>query len=165
MDRPRDKNNGRPQYNLASPEEAQNDAPTAPAKAVMPNALARFAAHQPEAAINSFSGAAAGMASGIVTCPLDVIKTKLQSQGGLGRRLRNTPGVATGARPSYHGLLGTAAVIWREDGIRGMYRGLSPMLLGYLPTWAVYMTAYGAARDYYYTQIGKTPALAPLRRL
>lgn len=35
------------------------------------------------------------------------------------------------------------------------------MLLGYLPTWAVYMTVYGSAKEYYYTKIdNKTVAQA-----
>ena len=29
------------------------------------------------------------------------------------------------------------------------------MLLGYLPTWAVYMSVYGAAKDYAYTKTGE----------
>ena len=115
--------------------------------------LASFAARQPEARVNSFSGAVAGAASGIVTCPLDVIKTKLQAQGGFRPRVK--PSTPVGATPSYQGMLGTASIIWRQDGLRGMYRGLGPMLLGYLPTWAVYMTVYGGSRDYYYTKTGE----------
>jgi len=34
-----------------------------------------------------------------------------------------------------------------------MYRGLGPMLLGYLPTWAVYMSVYEGSREYYYKQV------------
>ena len=80
------------------------------------------------AGVNSFSGAMAGMASGIVTCPLDVIKTKLQGQGAF----RNPALHGTGAPVSavYRGLLGTARLIIRQDGLKGMYRGLGPMLLG-----------------------------------
>ncbi|KAK5138323.1 hypothetical protein LTR08_003384 [Meristemomyces frigidus] len=99
--------------------------------------------------INSVSGAMAGMASGIVTCPLDVIKTKLQAQGSF-----TNPGQRpSGPPPSvlYRGLIGTARTIIRHDGLKGMYRGLSPMLLGYLPTWAVYMSVYDSTRLYLYS--------------
>ena len=91
---------------------------------------------------HSMAGAAGGFTSGVVTCPLDVIKTKLQAQGGFRQQT---------ASPSsfvYRGLAGTARVIWREDGIRGMYRGLGPTILGYLPTWAVYFTVYGRSKEY-----------------
>jgi solute carrier family 25 folate transporter 32 len=90
----------------------------------------------------------AGMASGIVTCPLDVIKTKLQAQGSFRARSALTEGIRPIAM--YNGMLGTARTIYTQDGIRGMYRGLGPMLLGYLPTWAVYMSVYDSTREYWY---------------
>lgn len=111
--------------------------------------LAAKCAALPNSTVNAACGAVAGIASGIVTCPLDVIKTRLQGQGSW--RPRNY------ARPSrvvYQGLVGTARVIWLEDGMKGMYRGLGPMLLGYVPTWAVYMTVYDSSKDFYYTRIG-----------
>ena len=116
--------------------------------------LAWFTANQPGPTVNSFCGAVAGVASGIVTCPLDVIKTKLQGQRGY--RPRNEVASAVNGKPAYSGMFGTASMIWRQDGLRGMYRGLGPMLMGYLPTWAVYMSVYGAARDYYYTRYGRS---------
>ncbi|CAK3867481.1 Mitochondrial nicotinamide adenine dinucleotide transporter 2 [Lecanosticta acicola] len=100
------------------------------------------------ASVNSFSGAMAGMASGIVTCPLDVIKTKLQAQGSF-----SFPDLAhknPKATTIYHGLMGTARTIIHQDGLKGMYRGLGPMLMGYLPTWAVYMAVYDSSREYFY---------------
>ncbi|KAG0764897.1 hypothetical protein G6F24_004853 [Rhizopus arrhizus] len=83
---------------------------------------------------HSIAGAGAGIVSSIVTCPLDVAKTRLQNQG-----------VVLPGEKMYKGTVGTLSRIWYEEGIRGLYRGLSPTILGYLPTWAIYFTAY----DYY----------------
>lgn len=47
---------------------------------------------------------------------------------------------------AYRGLVGTAKTIWSEEGVRGMYRGLGPLILGYLPTWTVYFTVYEKAK-------------------
>ena len=101
--------------------------------------------------INSACGAMAGVASGVVTCPLDVIKTKLQAQGGFRSAHGRRP---PSSRAIYQGMLGTARVIWAEDGLRGMYRGLGPMLLGYLPTWAVYMSVYEKSKEFYFKRTG-----------
>lgn len=107
----------------------------------------------PQAYVAPICGAGAGLASGIVTCPLDVIKTKLQAQGGFTTR---RPGQFPSSTQAYKGMLGTARIIWREEGVRGMYRGLGPMLLGYLPTWAVYLSIYDSTRAFYYDQCGES---------
>jgi solute carrier family 25 folate transporter 32 len=83
--------------------------------------------------IPGIAGAVAGLVSGVVTCPLDVIKTKLQAQGAAWGKKRE---------PRYRGLIGTTKVILQEEGVRGMYRGLGPLILGYLPTWTVYFFVY-----------------------
>ena len=95
-------------------------------------------------------GGLAGAASGIVSCPLDVIKTKLQAQGGF--RVPRDKALLNSA--AYRGVTGTASTIWREEGLRGMYRGLGPMLLGYVPTWAVYLTVYNKAQAFFNTKTG-----------
>jgi solute carrier family 25 folate transporter 32 len=95
----------------------------------------------------ALAGAAGGFTSGIVTCPLDVIKTKLQAQGGFRQGNAATNVV-------YRGLMGTARIIWREEGLRGMYRGLGPIIMGYLPTWAVWFTVYGRSKEYFGQYIG-----------
>lgn len=108
-----------------------------------PTRLQRWAANAPDSQFNAISGAIGGFTSGIVTCPLDVIKTKLQAQGGY------TPtdkGRHAGHPKMYNGLIGTGKVIWREEGLRGMYRGLGPIVMGYLPTWAVWFTVYNEAK-------------------
>ena len=110
----------------------------------------RWARKIPEGYVVSLSGGFAGAVSGFVSCPLDVIKTKLQAQGGF-QTSKEGVKIATAA---YRGVQGTAATIWKEEGLRGMYRGLGPMLLGYVPTWAVYMTVYHRAQTYFKSKTG-----------
>ncbi|KAI9850159.1 MAG: hypothetical protein M1838_006046 [Thelocarpon superellum] len=102
--------------------------------------------------VNSISGAIGGLASGIVTCPLDVIKTKLQAQGGF---QTSKSDLGASSATAYRGLVGTAGSIWREEGVRGMYRGLFPIILGYFPTWAVYFTVYDSSKEYWYGKLGE----------
>ncbi|KDE08552.1 hypothetical protein MVLG_01329 [Microbotryum lychnidis-dioicae p1A1 Lamole] len=73
------------------------------------------------------AGAGAGLVTSVVTCPLDVIKTRLQ---------------ASGATTAPRGLIGTCVHIASTAGFRGFYRGLGPTIIGYLPTWAIYFTVY-----------------------
>jgi solute carrier family 25 folate transporter 32 len=51
--------------------------------------------------------------------------------------------------------VGTLSRIWKEEGIRGLYRGLGPTIFGYLPTWAIYFTAYDYCKARMGKQIGK----------
>lgn len=39
------------------------------------------------------------------------------------------------------------------DGLRGLYRGLGPTILGYLPTWAIYFAVYDGIK----TKFGEAP--------
>ncbi|OTA70281.1 mitochondrial carrier [Hypoxylon sp. EC38] len=105
--------------------------------------LQRWAADASDSQFNALSGAVGGFTSGIVTCPLDVIKTKLQAQGGF---MPIDKGRYVGHHRVYSGLVGTAKIIWKEEGLRGMYRGLGPIILGYLPTWAVWFTVYNKSK-------------------
>ena len=111
-------------------------------------ALAIWSTNISSAGVSSISGAVGGAASGIVTCPLDVIKTKLQA--GNSFYASNAHRSGPPASQLYHGMVGTARTIMRQDGVRGMYRGLAPMLIGYLPTWAVYMAVYEKSREALY---------------
>ncbi|CAG8779510.1 3776_t:CDS:2, partial [Racocetra persica] len=91
---------------------------------------------------HSIAGAVAGCVSSIVTCPLDVVKTRLQNQGKVTSDQRIPP---------YRGTGRALKRIWIEEGIRGLYRGLGPTLYGYLPTWAIYFSAY----DYFKSALGE----------
>ncbi|KAF8904134.1 mitochondrial NAD transporter [Gymnopilus junonius] len=87
------------------------------------------------------AGAGGGLVASIATCPLDVVKTKLQAQ-------RAIPGEL-----GYLGVLDTVKDILKGSGIRGLYRGLGPTILGYLPTWAIYFAVYDGIK----TAFGEVP--------
>ena len=106
----------------------------------------RWAVGASASQFNALAGAVGGFMSGIVTCPLDVIKTKLQAQGGLHARHQRTV--------QYKGLVGTAKIIWTQEGIKGMYRGLGPIIMGYLPTWAVWFTVYNKSKVWLHQYYG-----------
>ncbi|TFY69085.1 hypothetical protein EVG20_g3311 [Dentipellis fragilis] len=76
------------------------------------------------------AGAGGGLVASVATCPLDVVKTKLQAQR------------AAYGQAGYLGVYGTIKTILKHDGLRGLYRGLGPTVLGYLPTWAIYFAVY-----------------------
>ncbi|PSC75488.1 polyubiquitin [Micractinium conductrix] len=78
---------------------------------------------------NAVAGGIAGAITATVVCPLDVLKTRLQVQGKAGAAM-------------YKGVGGGLSKIMREEGMRGLYRGLTPTLVALLPNWAVYFTAY-----------------------
>ncbi|KAJ4481955.1 mitochondrial NAD transporter [Lentinula aciculospora] len=81
------------------------------------------------------SGAGGGFVASIATCPLDVIKTKLQAQ----RFVKGQIG--------YEGIFGTIKTVAKYDGLKGFYRGLGPTILGYLPTWAIYFAVYDGIKS------------------
>lgn len=62
------------------------------------------------------AGSLAGMVATIVTYPTDVIKTRLIVQNQLA--------------PSYEGILHAFYKIYHQEGLRALYRGVSPAILG-----------------------------------
>lgn len=83
---------------------------------------------------NAAAGASAGVIAATFVCPLDVIKTRFQVHG--------LPKLADGTTVRGSLIVGSLQQIFRKEGIRGMYRGLSPTVLALLPNWAVYFTIY-----------------------
>jgi len=87
------------------------------------------------------AGAGGGLIASVATCPLDVVKTRLQAQ----RAIQGHHG--------YEGIIDTCKSILKYDGLRGFYRGLGPTILGYLPTWAIYFAVYDGIK----TTFGEVP--------
>lgn len=88
----------------------------------------------PDVQVIALSGAISGFFAGIIVCPLDVAKTRIQAQG---------------LNKKYSGIKDTLQLIYSEEGVRGLYRGLSPIVLGYFPTWMIYFTVYENCKQTY----------------
>src|SRR5208282_346696 len=85
---------------------------------------------------NAISGACAGILTSFITCPLDVIKTRFQAQ--INSLQVDKAGLGVPSGELYRGISASLKRIWTEEGIRGLYRGLGPVMVGYLPTWYNY---------------------------
>lgn len=76
-------------------------------------------------------GLAGGVAAGVTT-PLDVAKTLLQTRGtSQDTELRRVTGMSDAFR-----------IIWRRDGIKGFFRGVSPRVLTHMPSNALCWLSY-----------------------
>ncbi|GJD10914.1 Solute carrier family 25 member 36-A [Galdieria sulphuraria] len=91
------------------------------------------------------AGGLAGTLSAAVTCPLEVIKTKLQSSSS-SHLSRN------GSKA-----LQIAMQIASKEGLRGFFRGLVPTLVGVIPARSTYFWAYTTSKTMMLQKIGESP--------
>lgn len=76
------------------------------------------AANRNRGATDFVCGAVAGCSAMMSAMPLDVIRTRLIAQGN---------------SKIYHGMMNATIIMWRREGIRGFFRGLSPSLVHIAP--------------------------------
>ncbi|XP_070449331.1 mitochondrial basic amino acids transporter isoform X3 [Equus przewalskii] len=80
--------------------------------------------------LNQFlAGAAAGAIQCVICCPMELAKTRLQLQDA-------------GPARTYRGSLDCLAQIYRQEGLRGVNRGMASTLLRETPSFGVYFLAY-----------------------
>ncbi|EGV59961.1 hypothetical protein PSN45_002316 [Yamadazyma tenuis] len=100
-----------------------------------PTVMSKLSANQ----LVMIAGASSGFLAGVAVCPLDVAKTRAQAQGAFGNQKTQI----------MRGYVDTFRTIVRDEGFKGLYRGVVPITVGYLPTWMIYFTAYERAKDFY----------------
>ncbi len=89
-----------------------------------------------KALISVASGAGAGILCTILCAPFDVAKVRLQIQGSLG------------VQKYSGGVLSIMKGIYREEGARGLFKGLGPALLTVPLFWGVYWPMYEGMKSY-----------------
>jgi solute carrier family 25 protein 44 len=94
---------------------------------------------------NFYGGAAASFASSIVNVPLDVVTQRIMVQPA-GRR-------------KYLGWRGLS-VVWREEGLRGLYRGFGLSVMSYVPASAIWWSTYTAVNTRAMSALQPDPRLA-----
>ncbi|KAI1162242.1 mitochondrial dicarboxylate carrier protein [Nemania serpens] len=87
--------------------------------------------HLPHAAESFISGAVAGATATTTTYPLDLLRTRFAAQGN---------------DRVYTSLRKAIREIYRDEGLRGFFRGLSPGLAQIVPLMGIFFAAYESAR-------------------
>ncbi|CAG0916847.1 unnamed protein product [Notodromas monacha] len=85
------------------------------------------------------AGIAGGTTSTLLLHPLDLIKIRFAVNEGATRSLN---------RPQYNGVFDAFGSIYRTEGIRGLYQGVVPNILGAGSAWGLYFFFYNAVKSW-----------------
>ncbi|KAG8098057.1 hypothetical protein GUJ93_ZPchr0013g34284 [Zizania palustris] len=102
---------------------------------------------------NAVAGASAGFATVASLHPLDVVRTRFQVSGGKG----------CSDVPPYRNTAHAVYTIARSEGLRGLYAGFYPAVLGSTVSWGLYFFFYNRAKQRYLQ--GKDDQLRPVHHL
>ncbi|XP_059661793.1 uncharacterized protein LOC132307919 isoform X2 [Cornus florida] len=91
---------------------------------------------QPSTLQTLVCGGLAGSTAALFTTPFDVVKTRLQTQ-------------IPGSVSQYGGALNTLKQIAKHEGLRGLYRGLTPRLVMYMSQGALFFASYETFKRLY----------------
>ncbi|KAJ5348327.1 uncharacterized protein N7506_001580 [Penicillium brevicompactum] len=106
--------------------------------------------------VHLLAGATGGFATAIVTSPLDVLRTRLQSDFYQTSSQTNHPLQA--AQPNHasnHKTIRIISSIYRAEGWRAFFRGLGPSVAGVVPATAIKFYVYGNCKHIGAKLLGK----------
>lgn len=83
------------------------------------------------------AGVSGGVTSTLVLHPLDLLKIRLAVNDG---QLKS--------RPQYRGILNAVSTIIKEEGLRGLYRGVAPNCWGAGTSWGLYFLFYNSIKSW-----------------
>ncbi|SCU88035.1 LAFA_0E10308g1_1 [Lachancea sp. 'fantastica'] len=106
--------------------------------------------------VHFVAGGAGGMAGAIVTCPFDVVKTRLQSDVFQSAYKSSATGdangasnyIKTGAR-HFKETFGILSDVYKLEGFRSLFKGLGPNLVGVIPARSINFFTYGTTKQIY----------------
>ncbi|XP_063075845.1 solute carrier family 25 member 36-A [Engraulis encrasicolus] len=105
---------------------------------------------QRDTLVHLFAGGCGGTVGAILTCPLEVVKTRLQSSSitfYVSEVQLSAVNGASVAHTSPPGPLHCLKLILQKEGPRSLFRGLGPNLVGVAPSRAIYFAAYSTAKE------------------
>jgi hypothetical protein len=91
--------------------------------------------------MNFMAGGLAGSVASTLTAPLEIVKTQLQSS-------------RIGSKAT---AVGIARKIFETDGPKGFFKGIAPLLVGIIPTRAIYFWAYSSSKESLAHRLGDSP--------
>ncbi|KAM7507504.1 hypothetical protein LguiA_017957 [Lonicera macranthoides] len=83
--------------------------------------------------VDLLAGSAAGGTAVLCTYPLDLARTKLAYQVVDARKSYGNGARSLHTQPHYSGIKNVIGSVYKEGGVRGLYRGVGPTLIGILP--------------------------------
>ncbi|XP_069473879.1 solute carrier family 25 member 36 isoform X2 [Ambystoma mexicanum] len=108
---------------------------------------------QRDTLVHLFAGGCGGTVGAILTCPLEVVKTRLQSSAVTTLYISevqlnsfNSASVNRVTRVS-PGPVNCLKMILQKEGARSLFRGLGPNLVGVAPSRAIYFAAYSGCKE------------------
>uniref|UniRef100_A0A161M4H9 Mitochondrial folate transporter/carrier n=1 Tax=Triatoma infestans TaxID=30076 RepID=A0A161M4H9_TRIIF len=91
------------------------------------------------------AGITGGVASTLILHPLDLIKIRFAVNDG------RSPA------PQYNGLKNAITTIFRQEGVRGLYKGVTPNVWGSGSAWGFYFLFYNSIKTWVQGGNSKTP--------
>jgi solute carrier family 25, member 33/36 len=106
---------------------------------------------------NFVAGGLAGTIGAALTCPLEVVKTRLQSSLYQKEIVRGN--IVSYTTRHIFGVVEALVTIKRTEGIRALWKGLGPNLIGVVPARSIYFSVYTKGKHFYTSLIGKENSL------
>lgn len=100
---------------------------------------------------NLVAGLSGGVVSTLVLHPLDLVKIRFAVSDGLD------------LRPKYSSILHCMKSVWLQEGLRGLYQGVTPNICGAGASWGLYFFFYNAIKAY--TKEGRQTELSAAEHL
>ncbi|KAM9310550.1 solute carrier family 25 member 32-like [Pholidichthys leucotaenia] len=100
---------------------------------------------------NLVAGLSGGVVSTLVLHPLDLVKIRFAVSDGLE------------LRPKYTGMVHCMKSVWQQEGLRGLYQGVTPNVWGAGASWGLYFFFYNAIKGY--TKEGRQSELSAAEHL
>ncbi|CAH2285735.1 mitochondrial folate transporter carrier [Pelobates cultripes] len=85
---------------------------------------------------NLAAGLSGGVISTLVLHPLDLVKLRFAVSDGLA------------LRPQYNGIFHCLSTVWKREGLRGLYQGVTPNMWGAGASWGLYFLFYNTIKAY-----------------